>query len=449
MSNYRQMFARNGGFISPREQHLISEATIAIAGVGGDGGEVAVMLARLGVQRFRIADPEVFEIENTNRQAGCNSETISRKKAEVIAEEILRINSAIDVTVYLNGIDDQNIAEFVKGATLVIDETEFTQHILAVMLARECRQRNIPVVTGFNVGFGCIVTTLHPRGMTLEKYLGLKESDSLEEIARKPVNLGRWIPRLPAYAHEVVFRQVEGGKISAPSVSPGVSMAAGHVITEVFNNLTNRKKPVYAPKVLWSDAMERKTKTIGMPAISFFASLARLVFRSRLGFNEPMDGSEKKPHYGAVALLSVIPLIALVILLQWWFGIFTSLSRGIEREFKVSFWVFAIGWVASLYPYWKAVADLFIGLYQGDARKVWRGVIVNRIAWFLPYGMVLVAGGRIPLRLLPYFLAFLLLATCAFIWRMKARKPPRLPHWTPEWVKERLSYDQVEQLYQV
>ncbi len=449
MHAYASMFSRNGGFISPREQLSIRTATVAVAGVGGDGGDVVMMLTRMGVQSFRLADPEVFEVENTNRQAGCNTTTIGRNKAEVIAEEARRINPLVHVEVYTDGISASNVEGFVDGADVVIDETEFTEHVLAVMLARACRQRNIPVVTGFNVGFGCIVTTFHPQGTTLEKYLGLKESDDLEVIASKSVNLGRWIPRLPKYAHEGVFRQVEAGEISAPSVAAGVSLVAGYVLTEVMNNLTGRQKPIYAPKALWADAMERKTKVVRAPALSFLTSLLALVFRSRLGFNEPMDGSKRKPRYGVVAGICSLPIIAILALVQWKFGVFTSISQGIEREFKVSFWIFAVGWIASLWPYWWAVAQLFIGLYQGNARKVSQGVLINRAAWFLPYGLVLAVGGQVPVRLVPYAVAFLVAATAAFIWRLKARRPPRLPLWTPGWVKRKLDYNKMEELYPV
>lgn len=441
------MFARNGGFISPREQAIIRNATIAIAGVGGDGGEVVTMLARMGVQSFRLADPEVFESENTNRQAGCAASTIGRNKAEVIADIVRDINPQVSVEVYPNGVSPANVGEFVAGATLVIDETEFTEHVLAVMLARECRSRDIPVVTGFNVGFGCIVTTFHPQGTTLEKYLGLKATDSIDKITSSSVDLGRWIPRLPKYAHEKVFRQVEAGEIVAPSVAPGVSMVAGYVVTEVFNNLTDRQKPVYAPGVLWADAMERKVKVVRAPALNFFTSLAKLVLRSRLGLNEPVDGSKRKPRHGLIASTYLVPLLAVLAVVQWKFGVITTLSQSIEREFGAPFWVFAVGWVASLWPYWSAIALLFVGLYQGDAKKVRRGVVVNRLAWFLPYGMVLIAGGHVPVRLIPYALAFLFAATLAFVWRMKVRKPPRLPLWTPRWVKERLGYSALEHMY--
>lgn len=85
-------FSRNLGFVSPCEQHQLGEALVAIAGVGGDGGLAAEMLARMGVQRFRLADPEVFSSENLNRQNGCDATTLGLNKAKVIADIIRRIN---------------------------------------------------------------------------------------------------------------------------------------------------------------------------------------------------------------------------------------------------------------------------------------------------------------------------------------------------------------------
>ena len=278
--------SRNRGFISAIEQAKLSGAHIAIGGVGGDGGQIAETLCRMGVQSFSLADPEVFEEENLNRQNSSTTLTLGRNKAVVLGETLKAINPDVVVKIFSDGITPENVVEFVAGASLVIDETEYTKPELAVMLARASRARNLPLLTGLNVGFGCLVTSFAPSGRTLEQYLGFSESATLEDISLTKVPLSKWVPRLPRYAHEQAFRLVDSGSISTPSVAPGVTMTASAVATEAFNHICGRRKPIYAPHWLWVDVLERKARVICFPRLSFAVSLIRLLLRSRLGQNE-------------------------------------------------------------------------------------------------------------------------------------------------------------------
>src|SRR3989338_5770836 len=67
-SFYWERVDRNIGWITREEQALLRNATVGIAGCGGMGGMIAERLLRLGVGEMRIADPEVFDISNINRQ---------------------------------------------------------------------------------------------------------------------------------------------------------------------------------------------------------------------------------------------------------------------------------------------------------------------------------------------------------------------------------------------
>jgi tRNA threonylcarbamoyladenosine dehydratase len=300
-------FSRNLGFVSLREQQQLGKALVVIAGVGGDGGLAAEMLARMGVQRFRLADPEVFSAENLNRQNGCDVTTIGINKAEVIADIVRRINPAAEVTVEVAGITPENVDGFVHGADLVIDETEFTRHELAVMIARASRARSIPVLMGVNIGFGSLVTSFMPTGITVERYLGLPETASLEKVAALTVDVTRWAPRLPAYAHEKAFGIVARAEADVPSVAPGVAMAAALIATEAFNHLSGRRRPIAAPRSLWVDAMEARLSVIRWRRLATMTSATRMVLRSRLGRNEAMPGFGGQHIAATPALAAATP----------------------------------------------------------------------------------------------------------------------------------------------
>jgi len=282
-------FSRNLGFLSLDDQETINNATVAIAGAGGDGGALAIQLGRMGVGEIRLADPEVFEIENVNRQACASKSTIGVNKARAVGVYISDINPQIKIKVETKGIQPSNIEAFVEGADLVIDETEFTTHAIGVAIARAARAQNVPNLMAMNVGFGTNITTYHPEGKTLEATLGLPEDMPIEEIAKQDVPIQNWLPYLPSYIDLDVFSAVAKGEKSAPSVAPGVSIAAGVAATQAFLNLmkgnNNWPSPVYAPKFLVVDAIDQKTMLTKYPKISFLKSYAKLVLSNKLGLN--------------------------------------------------------------------------------------------------------------------------------------------------------------------
>lgn len=272
---------RNRGFLSKEDQEKIIKSRVSIAGVGGDGGRLAVELARLGVSNFQLADPESFEFENLNRQEGSNYESIDKNKAMIIANEILKINPFANVTVFPDGVSESNISQFIDKSNLVIDETEMTLPELGVMIAQEARLQNIPVLMALNVGYGCQVTSFKPKGYTFEKKMGLKKDVNIDEIRGKEIGLHKWLAHIPSYVNYEVFQDVESGEISAPSLIQGVDSAASIGATEAIKHLTN-KDPVYAPRMIVHDAYEHKTIVSNFPLLRFSISALKMIARSKL-----------------------------------------------------------------------------------------------------------------------------------------------------------------------
>lgn len=266
-------FSRNLGFFSLEEQSYLNESVVAIAGAGGDGGMLAVQLARLGIGEIRLADPDPFEAENINRQACCTTETLGVNKAQAVGDYIKAINPDIKVVVEPRGIQPETIDEFVDAADLLIDETEFTMHALGVALARKARRLNTPNLMVMNIGFGATATTFHPDGKTFEQMLGISEDMSLDEVAEEEIGLDRWLPYLAPYIDLEMLSKVASGEKSAPSVAPGVAMAAGIGSVQTVLNLlhsvqNNRPQPIYYPEVLIMDAYTYEGRVISGPLAS-------------------------------------------------------------------------------------------------------------------------------------------------------------------------------------
>lgn len=249
-------FERNEGFYSPAEQEKLWRSTVAIAGVGGDGGQLALAMAMSGVRNFRIADPEVFEIQNLNRQTGASLASIGHNKAEVIAKMLRDLGASVEV--FPEGINQQNVADFVDGSDLIFDETEFTMPQLGVMIARQARQRQLPVLMAMNVGFGSYTTSFDPKGMTFEDYLGLKIEMSIEDIAKwaeNPENvvpIRKWAPHIPSYGNVNILKKIAEGAVPAPTVVQGVMAAAADAGTQAVAHLLRDVNPEWNKWISWA-----------------------------------------------------------------------------------------------------------------------------------------------------------------------------------------------------
>ncbi|QCI62933.1 ThiF family adenylyltransferase [Phreatobacter stygius] len=97
--DYRRFTTRNIGFVTEAEQQRLRAATVFVCGVGGMGGAAFMALVRAGIGRFVIADIDVFEVSNLNRQVFANAATIGAPKAESAAAAARAINPEIEIEV--------------------------------------------------------------------------------------------------------------------------------------------------------------------------------------------------------------------------------------------------------------------------------------------------------------------------------------------------------------
>jgi tRNA A37 threonylcarbamoyladenosine dehydratase len=94
-------------------------------GLGGVGGVHLLTLARLGVGQFNIADFDVFDIVNFNRQVGATINTLHRSKIDVLAEMARQINPDLELKLYPAGIQHDSLDDFLHGVDLYVDGLDF------------------------------------------------------------------------------------------------------------------------------------------------------------------------------------------------------------------------------------------------------------------------------------------------------------------------------------
>lgn len=95
--NYKNIFQRNIGFVDKAEQEKMKNQKVFIVGVGGMGGAALMNLVRMGYEELGIADIDVFEESNINRQLFCNTDFVGVDKAEATITQLKKLNPNINI----------------------------------------------------------------------------------------------------------------------------------------------------------------------------------------------------------------------------------------------------------------------------------------------------------------------------------------------------------------
>ena len=117
-TGYQELVRQNWGFLSSEEQHAIAQTRVLLAGCGL-GSNIAVLAARTGFSRFTLADGDVVETSNLNRQA-FRVEHLGRNKAEVSESLIREINPDARVRAIPEFIQASDATGLVGGSDVVV-----------------------------------------------------------------------------------------------------------------------------------------------------------------------------------------------------------------------------------------------------------------------------------------------------------------------------------------
>ena len=90
-------FSRTQLLLGADNMDRLSNAKVAVFGIGGVGGYVVEALARSGVGSFVLVDDDKVCLTNINRQIIATRKTVGKYKVDVMKERILEINPDADV----------------------------------------------------------------------------------------------------------------------------------------------------------------------------------------------------------------------------------------------------------------------------------------------------------------------------------------------------------------
>lgn len=260
--DYNQAFSRNIGWITEFEQQILKSKHIAIAGMGGVGGSHLLTLTRLGIGNFNIADFDRFELVNFNRQVGASIPHLSQEKSTIMENMAHAINPELDIKRFDQGINTDNLDEFLSGVDLYIDGLDFFVLDIRQQVFARCYELGIPAITAAPLGMGVALITFLPGKMSFEEYFRLQGYEPMEQQIRFLVGLS------PAFLHQPYL--VDKSRVNfvdkkGPSTPMACELCAGATATEALKILLNRGKVQCAPWGYQFDAFRNKFKKTWRP----------------------------------------------------------------------------------------------------------------------------------------------------------------------------------------
>ena len=159
-SKLEERYDRNFNTLSHEEQKMLGASKVVVIGLGGLGGSVCEMLARVGIGHLTLIDGDSFEASNLNRQLLSQEHLIGVPKAQTAEKRVNAINSEVIVKHMVEYLDESNLYDRIKEADVVMDcldsiDTRFK-------LQDAAKKASIPIVSGAIAGVAGQVTTIFP-----------------------------------------------------------------------------------------------------------------------------------------------------------------------------------------------------------------------------------------------------------------------------------------------
>ena len=107
-------------YLTERERHILENAKVGIAGAGGLGSNVAMLLVRAGMKKLVIADFDIVNESNLNRQFFFRRQ-LGEKKIAALAENLRMIEPDLDLSLHDVRLTPENTDFVFAGCNVVVE----------------------------------------------------------------------------------------------------------------------------------------------------------------------------------------------------------------------------------------------------------------------------------------------------------------------------------------
>lgn len=105
-------------------QQKLKAARVLIVGAGGLGAPASLYLTAAGVGAITLADPDVVDRSNLQRQVIYVEEDLGKPKAQASADRLAGLNPHVAVRAFEGAFDAASADDLVAGVDLVLDGTD-------------------------------------------------------------------------------------------------------------------------------------------------------------------------------------------------------------------------------------------------------------------------------------------------------------------------------------
>lgn len=232
-----EQFLRTEMILGETALETLSEAHVAVVGLGGVGSYAVETLARAGVGELTLLDQDTISISNINRQLYALHSTVGKAKTEVAAQRCLDINPTLIVHPLCITYDAAHREQFFTARyDYIVDAIDLVSCKLD--LIEQAMTRHIPIISALGTG-----NKLDPQLLEVTD-IAKTSGCPLARVMRKELR-SRGIHHLkvvfsPEQAHET--QQLEApspGRRSVPASVPWVPPVAGFLLSAaVIRDLT-------------------------------------------------------------------------------------------------------------------------------------------------------------------------------------------------------------------
>ncbi len=153
-------YSRNMRSFDLSDQATLLKSRVGVVGLGGLGGSVTEILARVGVGRLRLLDGDHFEEHNLNRQLLSGQSKLSIPKADAAATRVREINPSVEVETHAEFLTEKNAEKMLSDLDVVVDCLDtITARFL---LEKFAKKADIPLVSAAIAGTSGQLTTIFP-----------------------------------------------------------------------------------------------------------------------------------------------------------------------------------------------------------------------------------------------------------------------------------------------
>jgi molybdopterin-synthase adenylyltransferase len=165
-----ERYARNMRSYSPADQAALLRARVGVVGLGGLGGTVTEVLARLGVGRLLLIDGDRFEESNLNRQLLSATDLLGTPKADAARRRVEEVNPSVEVVALPHFLTPENAGQSLQGCNVVVDCLDNLPD--RFLIEDACRRNGCPLVSAAVAGASGHVTTIFPEDPGLRLVYG-------------------------------------------------------------------------------------------------------------------------------------------------------------------------------------------------------------------------------------------------------------------------------------